>query len=275
MSAGVLVDTGPPKVVGSMESKKGMRMPTAAEFANGDAERESNKATVCHQGKELYSLPAGRKAVFGRHSSCEIRLEGPKNAQGRPLLSRFAGVMWFRDGRLRVRNTSGHVVILESDTGESLTLEPRQEPALGPQGSVAGQSVRVSVIFSQWQLGTTTQLREELTVILPETRWLQPASGEETDGTKTVDTNLHATNAEERVLAALCRQKVIRRDKGCPALSLDDLTSVLGLSRSTVRGHLDSLRAKNGHPGDKDVLASTAYERRWVTMETLRRHGLV
>jgi hypothetical protein len=239
-----------------------------------DIHKEPSDASVSHGGKLVYSLAPGKEASFGRHSTCDIRLDGPRNAKGAPLLSRHVGVLWFRDGRLRIRNTSSHVLIAEADSGDSLRLEPGQDPATGPEGSITGQSVQVSVLLSQWQPATPLQLREELTVRLPDTPWLSRVLASEMDGTMTVSTDLHATEAQMWVLAALCQSKVLCRDRDRPTPSHKDLAHLLNLSQSTVRGHLDKLRSNNSNPPDKDALATMAYERGWVTMETLRRYGL-
>lgn len=250
-----------------------MAAPTGVQ---ADVGPPTGDAKVFYEGKVVHALGPGQEVSFGRHSSCDIRLEGPRNAKGEPLLSRRVGLMWFRDGYLRIRNTSSHVLLAEADTGETLTLEPRHGPAPSAEASILGESVRVQVMLAQWRPAEPPiQLREELVVTLPSPGWLQRKTVSETQGTTTVTADLSATSAEELVLAALCREKVIHRDKDRPAPSHARVARVLVISRSTVRKHVDHLREKNGQPPHKEALATLAYEQGWVTRELLTRRGLL
>lgn len=243
----------------------------------GDVEAVPSKAKVFYQGAMVHELSAGKEAWFGRHTECDIHLDGPRNDKNEPLLSRRTGVMWFRDGRLTVRNESSrHVLLVEAESGDSLRLEPRRLPSPGPEGSVAGELVQVTVLLHHWAPASTLQHQLGITVELPRLSWLTArVSPSDEDDSLSVTAGLDATSSEERVLAALCRRKVTSGNRDFPALTLDDIAYVTGLARGTVRGHLESLRAKNGRPPDKDVLATIAYERGWVTPEMLRRHGLL
>lgn len=194
------------------------------------------KATVSH-GDAQASLEEGQRVRLGRSAVCDLQVgvggdSGPEDLG----VSRTAATISMQDGRLWIRNDSAsQPVYLVPETGPTRVLENQDEIASLPidkvtvqlRGRIRTHDVLVELEASP-QLGQTRPIPTDG----PETQYL-----------------LEFTNAERRILTALCEPLLTGRGDSARPASYAQAAERLFLSRSRVENCIADLVKKYASAG--------------------------
>lgn len=194
------------------------------------------KATVIH-GDAQASIEEGQRVRIGRSTVCDLQVgvggdSGPEDLG----VSRTAATVSMQDGRLWIRNDSGsQPVYLVPETGPTRVLENQDEIASLPVDRV------------------TLQLRgrirtHEVQVVLEAAPTLGDTRPIATDGPAT-QYLLEFTNAERRILTALCEPLLTARGDQARPASYAQAAERLFLSRSRVENCISDLVKKYASAG--------------------------
>ncbi len=192
-------------------------------------------ASVSHGSNTVTIEDSGRVRI-GRSSVCDLQVgngdDGPEDLG----VSRTAATVSLQDGRLWVRNDSGsQPLYLVPETGPTRVLENQDEIASLPIDRVTVQ-LRGRIRTHE------VQVELEISPSLGDTRPIP------TDGPAT-QYLLEFTNAERRILTALCEPLLIARGDQARPASYAQAAERLFLSRSRVENCIADLVKKYASAG--------------------------
>lgn len=192
-------------------------------------------ATVTH-GAQTVSIEDSGRVRVGRSSVCDLQVghgeDGPEDLG----VSRTAATISLQDGRLWVRNDSGsQPVYLVPETGPTRVLENQDEIASLPTARVTVQ-LRGRIRTHEVQIELATEPTLGTTRPIP------------TDGPAT-QYLLEFTNAERRILTALCEPLLTKSGDQARPASYAQAAERLFLSRSRVENCIADLVKKFASAG--------------------------
>jgi hypothetical protein len=194
------------------------------------------RATVSH-GESQATIEEGQRVRIGRSTVCDVQVGSGADGGPEDLgVSRTAATVSMQDGRLWVRNDSAsQPVYLVPETGPTRVLENQDEIASLPIDRV------------------TVQLRgrirtHDVTVELEQSPPLGDTRPIPTDGPAT-QYLLEFTNAERRILTALCEPLLTKSGDQSKPASYAQAAERLFLSRSRVENCIADLVKKYASAG--------------------------
>lgn len=195
-----------------------------------------SRATVSH-GDTTVSIEEGERVRIGRSSVCDVQIGSEAGGGPEDLgVSRTAATVSMQDGRLWVRNDSAsQPVYLVPETGPTRVLENQDEIASLPVD-------RVTVQLRGRIRTHDVQVELETAPTLGDTRPIP------TDGPAT-QYLLEFTNAERRILTALCEPLLTARGDQARPASYAQAAERLYLSRSRVENCIADLVKKYASAG--------------------------
>ncbi|WP_051167223.1 hypothetical protein [Actinoplanes sp. N902-109] len=184
-----------------------------------------------------WELPIGREITIGRGSGCDIRL--PQDDH----LSRHAATVRVLEDCLLITNESRvKPFVLRAPVGEDRLVEP---------GAATGSKPwqRFALVFAG-EGGSPVRVEIDATA-LP-----QPEPpGEDARARVTVSAPLVLTNAQRRVLAALCEPLLTRSGPAAAPATYSQIGARLGRQPQYIRNVVKSIREQLSGHGIPDLIA--------------------